>query len=332
MRRVWAYLSIALTARVAFLHEYGHADVSLIDQRWQQEKVEPGSTLQPSTLETLKNRHVLFIGGFMNGLARLVSGYYTTSIEMLTKQFHVSVSYYGPRSGRSVEVNAHKIYRRSLKLHAKEGKPLILVGHSKAGSEILNGVLKYPELILDGVVDRVVLIQAAIYGSPLAAQDDLKFPLSALNAFVKSGMESLDQVNARESLEESFARFEDKLWQRYGDKGKEFIEKKKQEISSKIFYVRSYQDPNELSYPVRMVLGFCRKDLNQYGKNDGLVLTKQMKCERIGKDLGKVKSDHISTTVYIRPPLLLSFIGFFNTGTYQDQNAFTRAILQLIYE
>jgi hypothetical protein len=327
MKRVWAYVSILVSLRTVFIHDYGYAGPSL-EERWRDERNEPGSTLQSTTVDVLKDRHVFLVAGIMSELADIISSYYKTQMEVLKNEFGVGTTYYGPPSWRSDVKNAAALHIKMYEVYAKERKPLIVVAHSKGAKEIFLSILRHPNLILDGIVDRVVLIQAAIYGSPLVSEKSLAFPLSVLSWVMGPGILSLDQQRSRAELDRAFEEFETYLVNRYGHYGPDLIEQKRKEISDKIFYVRSYQNREQLSYPIRSVRAFCRGDIRSEVENDGLLVTDEMKCDRLGVDLGRIQSDHIGTTVHINLP----FLRFFRTGTYEEQGAFTRALLQMVYE
>jgi len=75
-----------------------------------------------------------------------------------------------PKASYPMSHNSELIYSYLVKRFQKTGKTQIVVAHSKGAGELLLALLFHPELIKNGIVDKVVLMQAVIGGSPLALQ------------------------------------------------------------------------------------------------------------------------------------------------------------------
>jgi hypothetical protein len=324
MNRVWAYLTIALSIRAGFIHDYGLAD-SLIERSLEQVKENPSCAIEFENICKIQERHFFLVSGFMNGLAQVVSSYYTNYIDVLKHELGVGVTDYGPSTGNNSEENIEPLHQKIIHTFKKHQKPIVLIGHSKGAKEIFLLLTRHPHLIINGIVDRAVLIQAALYGSPLIPEDDLSMPLSVISLFAKNGLKSLSPTRSETEIQNALNHLNHYLWNHYGVQGKDAVAAKWQEISDKIFYVRSYQDQDRLSLPLKMIRKMCSGQIE--GQNDGLLRTQDMKCNALGIDLGEVRWDHIATTVYIDIPLL----SFLKVGSYMEQRELLLALLRSIF-
>ena len=109
MNRVWAYLTLALSMKVGFLHDYGFAE-SKIEHALESFKEDPTKALHPRFTEELDKRHFFLVSGFMNGLAQLVSSYYRVYIDVLQNELGVSVYDFGPSTSDHIIENLNAIY------------------------------------------------------------------------------------------------------------------------------------------------------------------------------------------------------------------------------
>jgi pimeloyl-ACP methyl ester carboxylesterase len=295
-----------------------------LGERWALEKERPMQSVSESTREVLQNRHVLFVPGIMNEFVMGLANYFSATRYVVEKEFGSKTSFFWSSSRLSIADNSEKLYQKIRYLHEATGKPIILVGHSKGGAEALLTVLKHPHLILSHTVDRVVLIQAAIGGSYLASCDGYLFnlPQKGLEWFFYSGITSVSCEQARERFEHGLNWFETYLNHLYGDIGEDIVRKKWELISDKIFYVRSYARPQELSVGLRIVSQFIQKNLYDFGNNDGIIMSDHQKLPGIGIDLGLIRSDHMELTVS----------GIFSRASERDRRAFTRALFEQIFQ
>jgi hypothetical protein len=139
--------------------EKGKAPQSLLD-RWKRAKKEKLDELKlRSVSQVPKDRHVLFVAGFMNEMASLTSNYFPDNIKAVTRELGLSSSYYGPSSRNTISENADHLFKEFNKTHSKYRKPTDLFGHSMGGAASLLLVLRHPELMIEGKIDRVALIQ-----------------------------------------------------------------------------------------------------------------------------------------------------------------------------
>ena len=322
------------------------SDGLTLQDRWIEEVRKPMVAVYPSTLKTIENRHFLLVGGIMNELSYFpyVSKYFGESIEVIQKEFHTSVSYFGPSSRVPIPDNAESIYRVVLDTFQKYGKPLIIVGHSKGGAEILYFALKHWELLVgeNPVIEKLVVVQGAIGGSPLAdvRADSLMYPLSIP---IAAGLNSLKAQNGFMNFSEVFSEMEEGISRKLSagvnqgqltSLGQGSVTSRldpnldiRSQVAQKIFYVRGEQsNPHALSPGISLVLFLSRNRLQ--GQNDGLLKVEDQfllpdGVHPFGTDLGVLpNTDHLN----------LVLRGYFSGSQARSKEAFTRALIQQIHE
>jgi pimeloyl-ACP methyl ester carboxylesterase len=300
-------------------------------QRWELEK--QGQITHYDNIP--KDRHVLFVAGLGNEITLLLHNYFHDNHKSVDR-LGLSSSFFGPSSKIDVPTNAETLYSVILQIHQKVKVPLIVVGHSKGGAEVLFCILEHPDLILNGIVDRVVLMEAAIGGSPL-----LNGPASCAMKFIMdlfhSNLDTLMPDNAHRNFDQAFADYE-RYFNSY--RWNTPVQNLMALISSRIFYVRSAANAEELGSAIHLVLDVVKKHLiydpsndgftpilypsqpsTYSGLNDGLLPVESQIDTRIGVDLGILHSDHIGLTV-----------SGLSKISKHDRHAFTRALLGQIYD
>lgn len=268
----------------------------------------------------LLGKHVIFFPGIINEVGALLGLYFTDNMETVEKELGGTASYFGPSSELSIPENVEIIHNHILKTANEQRKPLILVGHSKGGAEVLQTILRYPELILQGMVFQVLLIQPALQGSPLAERTPgCLFDLFKL--ILKPNLATLDTFTAKEDLREAFLSFEKSLKSNalFRNSDHKILEN---QISSRIFYVQSQVYQDEISFGVSIVLMVLQHDLSDYnGNHDGLLPLSSQSDDRIGVNLGVVYADHIGLT-----------ISKLSNVTKHERHAFTRLVFRILAE
>ncbi|MFZ9594447.1 MAG: esterase/lipase family protein [Bdellovibrionia bacterium] len=279
------------------------------------------SQIPEALRDSLREKHVLFVPGFMNEVSVGNSIYYRSNIQAAEAELGMGATYFPLPSSRPVEENSAIIADKVNEIYQREGRPVILVGHSKGGAESLHSILKYPELILDEKVDRVVLLQSAIGGSPLATPEQPGVGLRVISYLIPQGLQSLSPGAAKQLFDEAFGGFVDRLKERFGHEGENKLKEKIDEVSKKVFYVRSVEEPQNWSWGTQIVHRVCGNDLRNHGQSDGLLLIDDQIDQRIGVDLGVIQADHID----------LAVDGVFSSLSSEDRRAFTRALFASIY-
>ncbi len=312
---------------------YGNDGLTL-EQRWSLEKSQTFSGMTQETLQSLSGKHVLFISGIMNGWANVphIASYYAASMDVVRNELGVDASYFGPPSWLSIPDGADLVYREILRIHDLVKKPLVLIAHSKGGAEALYAILRHPLIMLKGqgvdevepIVDRVVLIQAAIGGSVLASAQRRSLSVHALAWFLGAALDSLSPTQAIDNFASAFTRFNELLKARYGDEGEFSAVQVQKEISDKVYYVRGGVDPSHFSRGLQVVLWVCGGSFD-CKQSDGLLDVESQRLSidgSFGVDLGIIPLDHIQATVS----------GYLSGSPESDRRALMRAVLQQIYQ
>jgi hypothetical protein len=121
--------------------------------------------LDPSSpLKQLDHRTFLFVSGFLN---EAIPGYFKDQTEVV-KELGAKAHTFEPSSFTAMSDEADKVQQRVLSAWGKEERPVVLVGHSMGGASSLLCLIRYPELVAEGKLDKVIVIQGAVGGSPLA--------------------------------------------------------------------------------------------------------------------------------------------------------------------
>ncbi|KAJ3222582.1 hypothetical protein HK099_002136 [Clydaea vesicula] len=277
---------------------------SLLDN-YQRELDSPGSGFKGNNItEILRNRHIVLVDGIMNELASILNNYWADNIAAL-KEIGVGHTHLRYSSARGIPTNADSLYNDILVISKRVKLPIVLIGHSMGGAEAAYLFLKYPELLLDGVIEKVVCVNPAIGGSILA--DNLNLLGKAASLLLGSGLNSLKPVVAKKNFEDGFARFQ-KTIAEAGYKGGLTPSSRFEYLSKKLYYVRTALSPADISeFP-----------------NDRLLTAKDQMIQSnpaIGVDLGILEGDHIELVVN----------GFVSSGDVFHRKAFTRALLQKLF-
>ncbi|KAJ3389981.1 hypothetical protein HDU92_000727 [Lobulomyces angularis] len=293
---------------------------SLLDN-YQRELDSPGSGFKGNNItEILRNRHIVLVDGIMNELASILNNYWADNIAAL-KEIGVGHTHLRYSSARGIPTNADSLYNDILVISKRVKLPIVLIGHSMGGAEAAYLFLKYPELLLDGVIEKVVCVNPAIGGSILA--DNLNLLGKAASLLLGSGLNSLKPVVAKKNFEDGFARFQ-KTIAEAGYKGGLTPSSRFEYLSKKLYYVRTALSPGgKVSAGLKIVLSFCSADISEF-PNDRLLTAKDQMIQSnpaIGVDLGILEGDHIELVVN----------GFVSSGDVFHRKAFTRALLQKLF-
>ena len=213
--------------------------------------------LTSSALAALQGKQVVFVGGYLNEGFR---AHYFDDATAVMKDLGVATSLVFPPSHESVTDDSDLVVREVEAKFQATGKPVVLVGHSKGGADVLLAVIRHPELVRSGMVDRVVSIQGAVGGSPVATQ------LSKIPDWIRDkvpGLSCLDFPGL-----ESIAGSEKTVFD--GELAK-LSPADRALLSSRVFYVRgAVKDKHSTALELRLT----HRLLDADGANDGLVLAK----------------------------------------------------------
>ena len=235
--------------------------------------------------------HVVFVAGFMN---ELIPGYFNDNVAV-TRALGADTTVLLPPSAGSLETDVALVQQAMTK---GPGSRIVLFGHSKGGAAVLLTVIQHPELVLDGPVEAVIVLQGAIGGSPLADG------LSKVKPLAGPGMRSLTTEQAKHTFATALQKLSQRLTRAEWDR-----------FFAHVFYIRSAHGEATLSAELALTEAILRSD----GPNDGLLTPAHMKLG-YGVDLGVLDSDHASLTVS----------SFLATSTPAERRAFTLALYREI--
>jgi hypothetical protein len=279
------------------------------------ESILPAATLSEEYLVKLRGRHVIFVDGLLNEAAHLVGNYFCDNISEV-KELGIGHSHIGYLSSYSVPKNSDTLVSDIQEIYVREKLPIILVGHSKGGAECLYAILKNPYLLQSGIIDRVVLINPAVGGSPLAENVSKNILGRCFSKYLGAGLRSIQPENSRKMFSEALLYF------------KEFLISKSEKtpppsssstsstssssssssnrstgnfnfknLSDRVFYIRGAATADTLCWGVKFVIFFCKEPLDASVPNDGLLHVEDQMLHGFGVDLGILDSDHIDLVV-----------------------------------
>jgi len=245
-------------------------------------EIDPASktAISPEMLTKVKGHHYGFVTGILGELIRNDStnqGYYGKTLETLHDDFGVdSAAVFYPASYNSIEQNAPVVHDWLEAEYIRGGNlPMVILAHSKGAAETLLAVLQNPDLVLSGKIDRLVFVQGAFQGSHIA---DAAVKAGKDLGTLWPGLGSVTTSYVQDMFRLALADFRSKV--SIADQNL---------ISSKISYVRSWQEMGDISH----MLAACHFFLSSnFGPNDGTLLTAEEKLEGIGTDWGMLQADH----------------------------------------
>lgn len=247
--------------------------------------------------------------------------------------------------------------------------------------------LKYPELLVSKIIDRVVIINGAIGGSPLADNVSDNFMGRFFTQYLDVGLLSLQPETANINFKIAFESFKEiikskqcKQIYRHVNISNTDMDNPNpdtdnsardnsdidnppsdnpdrdnpnpdtdnpgpdnpstdnpntddmqsltshinlfEDVSSRVFYIRSQRPEGDLSWGIKSVLFFCKGYLDENIPNDGLLYCSDQILDGFGVDLGVIESDHIDLVIG----------GMVTVSDAYKRRAFTRAIFSAIYQ
>lgn len=268
--------------------------------------------LSPSLISEVGRHTVVFVEGFLNESHQGMpwddaKTNFSVNMETLSSDFQTpDFIKIAPPSMQAVSDNADWLIDQLNSVYATHHQhPLLIIAHSKGAAETLLAALRHPDLLVNGMIERIVLVQGAIGGSPLA---ELASETRFLGLSNWAGLRSLRPAAIRalfETERERFTQMETPATQIL--------------VNRHVYYVRSSQRPPEVVR--RLVPG------NYYlsrvaGDNDGAIVTADEQLQGIGQDLGVLDADHADL---VAAPALSN-----SPDAYK--RAFTRALFRQLFE
>ncbi len=309
---------------VLFFNYSSRADNLSLKERWDLEKDSPMQGFQGVPPDLLTNKQILFVSGLANEASQIIKFYYVDNMDEVNNGLGAESTYFGPSSFQGISFNAKNIYHAVKELYAKNNKPVVLFCHSKGGAECLYTLLEYPDLVLQGMVDRAVIIQGALRGSPLVSSGYAGYGLQfwAASFVLGDGYETLDPSKVSLEFDKAFQRFHRYMNNLWAELSQDVLKAKVKNISDRVFYVRSSATPEQYGFATRMILRVLWPVSPIQEESDGLLLVKDQMFSTFGKDLGVLNVDHMGLTLS----------GVFTNVSSSDRRAFTRAVLSQVYQ
>lgn len=249
----------------------------------------------------------IFVGGFGNELAY---GYFKDNVETLRAMGVADVHVVFPSSTNSATDNIPLLKEKIVQLYAEgNGKPIILIGHSKGGLESVGLALANPELIRRRIIARVIAVQAPLAGCHLGDLSDRLILIGkAMGEKLRflDGLRSLRTSEIRDLIEDRVAQM------RPADRNL---------VSSALLYVVSRQEIRKTSRLWSAGSLFMR--FVHRAENDGLVATHDMWIRGVGRVMGELVADH--TELLIKASRFTRTIGLTSSGELQPRS-FTSAL------
>jgi hypothetical protein len=241
--------------------------------------------LRPVEIKALEGFDFVLVDGILGDLTQSLYAEVEVFIKAQLPKSHIQII--RPSSFLGVDDNANSLARQL----RPGARPKILLAHSRGAAEVFLALLKNPELLSESNLARVVLVQGAFSGSPVADWTaDLvergchrvvksKFVTSVcdfVDLFAPSlnGLRSNEARTLRTGLQralgaEAKARFQERV---YFVRSRVSLGKAPMALKPSALYLGHYFDAFE---------------------NDGILLTMQQRVPGFGQDLGILEADHL---------------------------------------
>jgi pimeloyl-ACP methyl ester carboxylesterase len=240
----------------------------------------PNATLPVTRQNQVDQFSYLFVGGYGNELGR--GHYFQWNVEMLSEMGARSIRTFFPSSLRAAGRNLEIIRDQILRSYRESGgRPVIVIGHSKGALEVFATLLKYPDLVTEGIVANPILMQGPIGGNTLIDQRGLlgrlfakalSLPTEAFRSLQTPGINAIvaDRI---EELTESKAEL--------------------RAVSKAVRYVISHKEVQDSGSGIQL----ASKVLPHKIPNDGLVAKQNMWIPGFGTVLGDLYIDHLEVVL-----------------------------------
>ena len=236
---------------------------------------------QKSSFETpvlLSNRNLsqynfVLVGGYMNEAAR--DHYMVLNAEFLKKMGAGAVSTLFPSSLSAVSSNRQMLAEKFIEIYQSGGeKPLILIGHSKGGLEVLATILAFPQFVENKIVSTAILVQAPLLGNAFLDRQGFAGKLVSTALGFSPGHHSLSTNEINKVISGQLEKLPSKT---------------RATLSRAVKYVVSEQAPEQFSRALKISSLATKIDIEY----DGLVAKHDMWLTDFGTVIGDLKADHL---------------------------------------
>jgi len=184
-----------------------------------------------------------------------------------------------PSSFQDILQNSKELAKELL--NSSHLKKKIVIAHSRGAAELFISLLSDPAIFEMANISKVILIQGAFSGTPIAdliSEDGLSLSTN-------------DSLKLRAALQKKLSSSDRMLFQK------------------KVFFVRSESQAKDCPLPLKASAIYLNHFYNSY-KNDCLLLSTHQRIPHLGVDLGILQADHLGllTAPKHEPKLPLVFL------------------------
>lgn len=225
--------------------------------------------LSDLSFASVRENQYIFIGGLNN---EVMPHYFSAARNILREEGAEDVHTIMPSSFRTVLENALILNGALRGLYSRgDGKPLILIAHSKGGLELFHALLREREFFSTGIVKKAVFVNTPFGGSPymrvsLEEMERSPYVLTPYYQALLRAMRSLQTEIITRDISETLQKI-----------SREDVKI----LQEKFFYIRTAQEPSKVHSSLKKSARYL---LNK-GSNDGLIPLASQRLPGIGKDL-----------------------------------------------
>ena len=236
--------------------------------------------------QTLSAYTYVFIDGMLGDLTKDLYKNLLPHLQTELPGAHIEVL--RPSSFNGLEENAKWI---AFELAQNIKNPKIVVAHSRGAAELFLALLMHPSLFEDASLGKVILVQGAMSGAPVAewvvnliekwCPENNQSETSEVCHFAKAFSKSSESLIPQVAIE---------LRAKYQ---KTLKASDKQKFTDKVYFVRSQSDFKSTSPRLKAGYAYLARYMNGF-HNDGILLTSHQRVKGYGTDLGILQADHLS--------------------------------------
>lgn len=300
-----------------------------LEEQWQKE-IQRGP--QPDDKKLLQDQYVIFNEGVLGKeIADIVGNYFTNNKKAVDTELGGDSIILSPSCELSIPENTKILSRKLKRIAYEQRKPITIFAHSKGAAEAYLLILKKPHLLLDGTIKQLLLVQAAIFGSPLADECG-GFLFDMINAFLDCNMDTLTTVRTKEYVEQARKEFIKKI---EIESTKRNIAKENliKAISDRIFWVPTVLGKSDPSFGTSLILfGLQNKLDDKKYEHDGLLPLASQIDTRLGRVLGVPRNADWSSKILRNVDHIGLTVADVSDVSGKAQRAFTRMAFKLMAE